>query len=38
MKWVYGIAVLLAALQLIVGEAGSVSPNRANTIEGISVN
>lgn len=29
MKWVYGIAVLLAALQLIVGEAGSVSPNRA---------
>ncbi|MFS8837478.1 Na(+)/H(+) antiporter subunit B [Synechococcus sp. R6-5] len=28
MKWVYGIAVLLAALQLIVGEAGSVSPNR----------
>lgn len=27
MKWVYGIAVLLAALQLIVGEAGSVSPN-----------
>lgn len=29
MKWVYGIAVLLAALQLIVGEVGSVSPNRA---------
>jgi len=29
MKWVYGIAVLLAALQLIMGEAGSVSPNRA---------
>ncbi|HIK20031.1 MAG TPA: Na(+)/H(+) antiporter subunit B [Synechococcus sp. M44_DOE_062] len=28
MKWVYGIAVLLAALQLIVGEAGSVSPVR----------
>ncbi|MGY4631113.1 Na(+)/H(+) antiporter subunit B [Thermostichus sp. OS-CIW-29] len=27
MKWVYGIAVLLAALQLIVGEVGSVSPN-----------
>jgi len=29
MKWVYGIAVLLAALQLIVGEVGSVSLNRA---------
>lgn len=27
MKWLYGIAVLLAALQLIVGEVGSVSPN-----------
>lgn len=27
MKWVYGIAVLLAVLQLIVGEVGSVSPN-----------
>jgi Multisubunit Na+/H+ antiporter, MnhB subunit len=27
MKWCMGIAVLLAALQLIVGEVGSVSPN-----------